>query len=364
MGDGTLNKVRKYYGGFEYEKAQTGSLAMTQFPMSEGRVTCSGSTYAYEYQMKDHLGNVRASFTCDAGTPIMQQEDYYYPFGLSFRMQDAASANRYLYNGKEKEDFHNLGWNDYGARFYDPQLGRWHVMDPKRDNSSNSSPYIYCLGNPINFTDPDGNHPWIANLARSNPIELYMLRNTSDKRPLNYMRYSSAECESYNHGVLEKAVNIICDKSPQLGVFLKNNQIPILIASNLIEAESASGVALMGKIGAIIDKSRLNNPIFMAAALLHESVHMNGGSEFSAWSATVSAGLVTDQGYLNTLKWAWDKTKPGGVNYWAKVTSGMDSNVETKAYDYVTSPYPTVVEQAGKELLQAVHTEGDKINAK
>ena len=75
--------------------------------------------------MKDHLGNVRASFTCASGAPVMRQGDYYYPFGLSFRMQDAASANRYLYNGKEKEDFHNLGWNDYGARFYDPQLGRW-----------------------------------------------------------------------------------------------------------------------------------------------------------------------------------------------------------------------------------------------
>jgi hypothetical protein len=63
---GTSVKERNYFGGFEYEKAQTGSLAMTQFPMSEGRVTCSGSTYAYEYQMKDHLGNVWASFTCDA----------------------------------------------------------------------------------------------------------------------------------------------------------------------------------------------------------------------------------------------------------------------------------------------------------
>ncbi len=156
LSSGALDKERNYFSGFEYEKAQTGSFAMTQFPMSEGRVTCSGSTYAYEYQMKDHLGNVRASFTCTSGSPSMQQEDYYYPFGLSFRMQDAASANRYLYNGKEKEDFHNLGWNDYGARFYDPQLGRWHAVDPEGFVKPFLSPYVYCFNNPIMFTDPTG----------------------------------------------------------------------------------------------------------------------------------------------------------------------------------------------------------------
>ena len=160
LSDGTLDKERSYFGGFEYEKAQTGSMAMTQFPMSEGRITCSGGTYAYEYQMKDHLGNVRASFACASGAPVMQQEDYYYPFGLSFRMKDAASANRYLYNGKEKEDFHNLGWNDYGARFYDPQLGRWHVMDPLNQYHS---PYVYVGNKPTILIDKNGENGSLPN---------------------------------------------------------------------------------------------------------------------------------------------------------------------------------------------------------
>ncbi len=153
LSSGALDKERNYFSGFEYEKAQTGNLAMTQFPMSEGRVTCSGGTYVYEYQMKDHLGNVRASFICASGSPSMQREDYYYPFGLSFRMQDAASANRYLYNGKEKEDFHNLGWNDYGARFYDPQLGRWHALEPKEQFHAS---YSFCDNNPSNLRDVGG----------------------------------------------------------------------------------------------------------------------------------------------------------------------------------------------------------------
>jgi RHS repeat-associated protein len=70
--------------------------------------------------------------------------------------------NKYLYNGKEKEDdlFANdktLMWYHYGARYYDPQLGRWHSVDPVDEFHS---PYAYGPNDPINGIYPDGTE-WV-----------------------------------------------------------------------------------------------------------------------------------------------------------------------------------------------------------
>ena len=126
----------------------------------EGTVICTngstGTNYTYNYFKTDHLRSTRAMLSAVDGTLQVSQRTDYYPFGLSFEHNNL-NKNKYLFGGKELQDGQLngslLGWYDFGARYYDPVLGRWFNTDPA---AQLANPYLFCGNSPIMYVDPDG----------------------------------------------------------------------------------------------------------------------------------------------------------------------------------------------------------------
>lgn len=177
--DATSLNTTDYLNGFQYT-----NTTLDFFPHAEGYIKYTppagrgSGIYSYVFNYTDHLGNIRVSYGKDPSTNVLKvlEENHYYPFGLKHSNYNSDKlmyvkesdvyklvpintilpTYKYKYNGKELQDELGLNMYDYGARNYDPALGRWMNVDPLAEKGRRWSPYNYCMNNPVFFIDPDG----------------------------------------------------------------------------------------------------------------------------------------------------------------------------------------------------------------
>ena len=126
------------------------------------------------------------------------EETHYYPFGLvmsgisSKALAFGNPKNKLHYNGKEEQrnefsDGSGLEWTDYGARMYDNQIGRWHVIDGLSEKYNVTSPYVYGANNPILMFDFDGNEIGNPNDPITKKIEAALKKTEAGTATWNRM---------------------------------------------------------------------------------------------------------------------------------------------------------------------------------
>lgn len=121
----------------------------------------SQDNFAFHYYDRDHLGSIRQVIKATGSNKgVILQSMNYYPFGAQFCDGSTASeVQSRKYNGKELDKMHGLNTYDYGARQYNPVLGRWDRVDPLCEKYYDVSPYVYCLDNPVKYIDIYGMAP-------------------------------------------------------------------------------------------------------------------------------------------------------------------------------------------------------------
>ena len=153
------------------------------------------------YELANHLGNVlntvtdrklpRSSSTTVAYyTADVKSYADYYPFGMQLpnkRMMYTAETDgdyaneggyRYGFQGQEKDDeIKGEGNNyDFGARIYDPRIGRFFAVDPMAPKYPRNSPYAFSENRVIECIELEGLETFKitdgVNNANNSPIKI------------------------------------------------------------------------------------------------------------------------------------------------------------------------------------------------
>ena len=170
----TDTEKRDYIAGFEIVDEEVES-----YQFGDGRILFhtpeDEPTLRHQFYLKDHLGNTMVTFEdknddgvvvgntedMEPGTEEIVQRNLYYPFGMSVNRdwwQNAPAPvnvtdQDYRYNGKELETEYGLDWYFYGARMYDPAVGRFMGVDPIADQFAFVSVYNYAENEPVAHID-------------------------------------------------------------------------------------------------------------------------------------------------------------------------------------------------------------------
>ncbi|MGH9391848.1 MAG: RHS repeat-associated core domain-containing protein, partial [Vicinamibacteria bacterium] len=127
-----------------------------------------GPAPVYRYYVSDHLGSASVIIDgdgADAGTVLEKIE--YRPFGST--LSDTGGPDvRHRFTGQERDKESGLSY--YGARYYDPSIGRFLSPDslvPDPFDSQAFNRYSYVRNNPLNRIDPSGNFDWCFGLCGS-----------------------------------------------------------------------------------------------------------------------------------------------------------------------------------------------------
>ena len=139
------------------EVADDGTETVTHFVYATGRNSPDlmiRDNQVYRL-VADHVGSVRLVVNVTTGD-IPQRLDYD-AWGNITAEEGQARFQPFGFGGGIRDD--DTGLTRFGARDYNPTIGRWTTKDPLRFGGGSTNLYLFANGDPVDYIDPGGESP-------------------------------------------------------------------------------------------------------------------------------------------------------------------------------------------------------------
>ena len=136
--------VRDINGAVLAEYDGAGNLLAEYIYANGQRIAKLNSESDVDFYLNDHLGSARAMTGSNWSAN-------YYPFGEFASQTGSDEDTHFDFTGHERD--RDTGLIYAGARYYDPEVGRWISPDPLYEIRAEESPYLYVGSNPISRID-------------------------------------------------------------------------------------------------------------------------------------------------------------------------------------------------------------------
>jgi RHS repeat-associated protein len=131
---------------------------------------------------------VRAYLYGHYGKGIIEFDDYRIEEFVTQPSGPPPETPGYEYTGKKRDS--STGLYYFGARYYDPEIGRFITEDPAKHGTNW---YVYCENNPLKYVDPNGLSPQHtnSNMAEKKDIDMSAGMNSGSVEKVEESKYKS-----------------------------------------------------------------------------------------------------------------------------------------------------------------------------
>jgi RHS repeat-associated protein len=282
--DGDGNRVKKTEGGQDilyvnkfFEKNLTTGIVTTSYYLGD-RLMAQRAGATLQYIHQDHLTGTSAVST--SGDALVSSISYG-PWG-SVRSGSVPTDKQFT--GQRLD---GTGLYYYGARYYDPTIGRFISPDTivsKAGDPQAWNRYSYVLNSPLMYTDPSGHD---VRIARSAGVVI------SERDGTTYYKWQT-NSPSADVKTLIQAWETFKSVAPNEAKVMESASKTYVIGRQPFDSGSIT-VGPLGETTYIGLQAGLNDVSLLAGLIAHESVHARQGHQANSVEEEVEAYQFGDK---------------------------------------------------------------------